>query len=139
MKIMIISTLAAALALSACGGSDAPTSAPTIAPAGAMGNTMGNGMAPAGAQTPTGAATGIPAGGVQTSAVPPVPVGKSMPSANGKPSPDTPDQKANDLIACEAGKSAASGKPATIPADAFEKAKARITADPQALDKCRAG
>lgn len=58
---------------------------------------------------------------------------KAMPSAEGKPSPDTAEQRANDLIACEAGKGGG------IPADAFDKAMAKLKADPAALEKCRKG
>lgn len=122
MKMTITgAAIAAAFALTACGGSgDDKTSGTAVA---------------APAQTsPTPAKSPLPTTPINDTAV-----GKSMPPANGKPSPDTIDQKANDLIACEAGRNAAPGKPPVIAADAFEKAKARLASDPQALDKCRAG
>lgn len=123
MKMTITgAALAAAFALTACGGSDA-------------GQTGTNAVAAsAGATATAPVAQTLPATPKNDTAV-----GKSMPAANGKPSPDTIDQKANDLIACEAGKSAGPGKPPTIAVDAFDKAKARLSTDPQALDKCRAG
>lgn len=127
LKPMIFVALAAGLALTACGGgSPADAGQKTVAPA----TTTGSAPAPVAktATTPTPAAPKVD----------PL-VGKPMPAANGKPAPNTPEQQANDLIACEAGKNAGSGTPPQIPADAFEKAKARIAADPQALEKCRAG
>jgi hypothetical protein len=61
----------------------------------------------------------------------------SMPAANGKPAPDTPEQRAHDLIACESGKSGIAPG-AKLPDDAFTKALAKIKANPDALDACRA-
>lgn len=125
MKMTITgAALAAAFALTACGGSDADNAAATAAPVAA---------APVAAASPQ-AKPALPTTPVNDTAV-----GKSMPAANGKPSPDTIDQKANDLIACEAGRAAGPGKPPVIAVDAFEKAKARLSTDPQALEKCRAG
>lgn len=61
----------------------------------------------------------------------------SMPAANGKPAADTPEQRAHDLVACESGK-AGLAPGAKLPADAFTKALAKIKANPDALDACRA-
>lgn len=95
-----------------------------------------------GAQNTTAAPTGaMPVAGASPKAAPAqtTPVGPKLgPVENitqpAKPAPINSDpvvQGANDLIACEA-----SG--GQIAADAFEKAKARIQADPQAVEKCRA-
>lgn len=101
-------------ALAACGSDGAQNA--TAAPSGTM---------PAVAASPT-AAQAAPAGP------------KLGPVENitqpAKPAPINSDpivQGANDLIACEAS----GGR---IAADAFEKAKARVQADPQAVEKCRA-
>jgi|AntDeeMinimDraft_5_1070356.scaffolds.fasta_scaffold32831_1 hypothetical protein len=61
----------------------------------------------------------------------------SMPAANGKPAADTPEQRAHDLVACESGK-AGLAPGAKLPADVFDKALARVKANPGAVDACRA-
>jgi predicted small lipoprotein YifL len=116
MKMSSLVAIAAFASLAACGsdGAQNTTSAPTAA-------------VPAAAASPA-------AGAAQTAPAGP----KLGPVENitqpAKPAPINSDpivQGANDLIACEAS----GGK---IEADAFEKAKARVQADPQAVEKCRA-
>jgi predicted small lipoprotein YifL len=123
MKMSSLVAIAAFASLAACGsvGAEVVFCAPsdtTSAPTAAV---------PAAAASPA-------AGAAQTAPAGP----KLGPVENitqpAKPAPINSDpivQGANDLIACEAS----GGK---IEADAFEKAKARVQADPQAVEKCRA-
>lgn len=108
--------IAAFAALAACGSDGAQNA--TAAPTGAV---------PAATASPNPAATQAAPAGPKLGPVENI----TQPA---KPAPINSDpivQGANDLIACEA-----SG--GQIAADAFEKAKARVQADPQAVEKCRA-
>ena len=114
---MIVTAVATCFALSSCGSASHPDAVPA------------NVIAERPNVSAAATASGPKEGPASTQA---------SPVAPGKPSPDTPEQRANDLIACEAMKNSTPGKPAAIAADALPTAKAKLAMDPKALEKCRA-